>query len=126
HLVPLRSGLTVGAPWITWLLMPSFGYGVTGAAPYRRSTFVSFSQNNAVGALPSGPASASSSSCPSHGCSIPTDVSPVAAMPGRVASSSQDQVLRNQAVGSTCSVSVSGPALVTEILIRMSSGSALA
>ncbi len=34
----------------------------------------------------------------------------------------QDQVLRNQDVGSTCSVSVAAPALVTEIAIRSSSG----
>ena len=43
-----------------------------------------------------------------------------------LAEPSQDQVLRNQAVGSTCSVSASGPALVTEIVISRSSGSALA
>ena len=77
HLVPLRSGLTVAAPWITWSLMPSFGYGVTGAAPNRRWVFVSFSQNRAAGAAPSGPApsgavpsgaaSASSSSRPRNG-----------------------------------------------------------
>ena len=28
HLVPTRSGLTVAAPWTTWSLIPSFGYGV--------------------------------------------------------------------------------------------------
>ena len=55
-----------------------------------------------------------------------TDRSPEAriATPGSVAS--QDQVLRNQAVGSTCSVSASGPALVTWIAISRSSGQALA
>ena len=39
---------------------------------------------------------------------------------------SQDQVLRNHAVGSTCSCASSGPALVTSMVIRMSSGPALA
>ena len=116
----------MGAPLTTWSLIPSFGYGVIGSAPYRRFRLVSFSQNKATGSAPSGPESASSSSDPSHGCSIPADVSPVAAMAGLGASISQDQVLRNQAVGSTCSVSVSGPALVTEIFISRSSGSALA
>jgi hypothetical protein len=82
--------------------MPSFGYGVIGSTPYRRLRFDSFSQNNAAGAVPpSGAASARSSSRPSHGWSIPTDVSPVAAMRGRGASISHDQVLRNQAVGNT-------------------------
>ena len=126
HLVPLRSGLTVAAPWITWSLMPSLGYGVIGSAPYRRFRLVSFSQNNAAGAAPSGPESAISSSEPSHGCSIPTAPSPVADRVGLGSSSSQDQVLRNQAVGSTCRVSASGPLLVTEIFISRSSGSALA
>ena len=45
---------------------------------------------------------------------------------GLGALTSHDQVLRNQAVGSTCSVSASGPALVTWIDMRMSWGSALA
>ena len=45
---------------------------------------------------------------------------------GRAASSSQDQVLRNQAVGSTCSVAASGPALVTRTVMSRSVGSALA
>ena len=46
--------------------------------------------------------------------------------PAWAALTSHDQVLRNQAVGSTCSVSASGPALVTWIDIRRSWGSALA
>ena len=41
-------------------------------------------------------------------------------------SSSQAQVLRYQAVGSTCRVAGSGPALVTRIRISRSSGLALA
>src|SRR5215475_5289983 len=106
--------------------MPSFGYGVTGGAPNSRVTLVSFSQNSASGTRLSGPRPAISSSDPSHGCSIPTAASPVAAMDGLDSVVSQDQVLRNQAVGSTCSVSASGPWLVTEIVISRSSGPALA
>jgi hypothetical protein len=67
HLVPVRPGLTVAAPPITWSLMPSFGYGVTGAAPNSLATFVSFSQNSAVGTVPSGPAPATSSMSPQNG-----------------------------------------------------------
>ncbi len=55
-----------------------------------------------------------------------TDRSPEARKAGRGSSSPQDQVLRNQAVGSTCSVSDSGPALVTWMAISRSSGLALA
>ena len=57
---------------------------------------------------------------------MPTAVGLVAASSGLGASTSQDQVLRNHAVGSTCNMSGSGPALVTWIEIRMSWGSALA
>src|SRR6266516_451552 len=106
--------------------MPSFGYGVTGAAPYRRLTLVSFSQNSSAGAEPSGAVPASSSNGPRNGCLIPADVSPVASIVGLGWSTSHDHVLRNQAVGSTCSVSASGPALATEIAISKSSGPALA
>ncbi len=51
---------------------------------------------------------------------------PVAASSGLAALVSQDQVLRNQAVGSTCRVSVSAPALVTRTTISRSVGLALA
>ncbi len=44
--------------------------------------------------------------------------------PGFTMPWSHDQVLRNQAVGSTWMVSVSGPALVTVIVISRSVGSA--
>ena len=44
---------------------------------------------------------------------------------GRGASTSQLHVLRYQAVGRTCSVSASGPALVTRTTISRSNGSAL-
>ena len=55
-----------------------------------------------------------------------TDRSPEARSAGRGSLSPQDQVLRNQAVGSTCTVSASGPALVTWMAISRSSGPALA
>src|SRR5215831_9519839 len=106
--------------------MPSFGYGVTGAAPYRRLRLVSFSQNRRVGAAPSGALPATSSRVPRNGCSIRADAVPDAAMTGLGAPRSQDQVLRNHAVGSTCRVSVSGPALVNVMAISTSVGSAFA
>ncbi len=55
-----------------------------------------------------------------------TDRSPDARSAGRGSSSPQDQVLRNQAVGSTWMVSASGPAFVTWMAISRSSGLALA
>src|SRR5208283_6023683 len=112
HLVPSPTGLTVAAPWITWSLMPSLGYGVTGAAPYNRARLVSFSQNSSCGPVPSGPAAAMSSRVPRNGWSMATDRSPEDRSPGRASPSPQDQVLRNHAVGSTWTVSASGPALV--------------
>ena len=51
---------------------------------------------------------------------------PAPASTGLGAPVSQDQVLRNHAVGSTCTVSASGPALVTRTVISTSAGSALA
>src|SRR5487761_387159 len=126
HFVPVRPGFTVGAPLTTWSLMPSFGYGVTGCAPNSRRRLVSFSQNSCAGSAPSGPGPAVSSSGPRNGWPTATDEASVAAIDGRGAPISQDQVLRNQAVGSTCSVAGSGLALVTEIAISRSSGSAFA
>ena len=67
HLVPVRSGFTVSAPLTTWSLMPSFGYGVSGAAPNSFWSLVSFSQNSAIGIVPSGPRPASSSIGPTNG-----------------------------------------------------------
>ena len=52
-----------------------------------------------------------------------TDDPPVPTSIGLAACSSQDQVLRNHAVGSTCNVSASGPALVTSMVISTSVGS---
>ena len=66
-LVPVRSGFTVAFPLTTWSLMPSFGYGVNGAEPNSRWSFVSFSQNTAVGWVPSGPGPAISSIGPTNG-----------------------------------------------------------
>ena len=109
--------------------MPSFGNGVAGAAPNRRLTLVSFSQNSSAGAVPSGASPASSSRVPRNGCSTRADAAPAAApaaMTGLGAPRSQDQVLRNHAVGSTCRVSVSGPALVTVTAMSTSVGSAFA
>src|ERR1700733_5103936 len=113
--------------------MPSFGNGVTAVAPNRRVTLVSFSQNSGSGLLPSGAGPARSSSEPRNGCSVVMAaaaapaaapvLAPAPASLGLGAPSSQDQVLRNHAVGSTCTVSTSGPALVTRIVIRMSVGS---
>ena len=57
---------------------------------------------------------------------VPGGAASAAPRAGLGESKSQDQVLRNQAVGKTCRVSVSGPALVTVIAISRSSGSALA
>src|SRR5260370_38207728 len=123
HLVPRRSGLTVAAPLITWSLMPSFGYGVTGAAPNSRAVLVSFSQNSGVGRGPSGPAPARSSSSVPNGWSMRTATAPAgassaAARAGRGPPPAQDQVLRNPAVGSTCRVAAAGPALVAWLPIR--------
>src|ERR1035438_8467066 len=106
--------------------MPSFGYGVTGAAPNRRCVLVSFSQNSAAGAVPSGPGPAISSNWPRNGCSTRIAPAPAAAKAGPGAPSSQDHVLRDQAGGSTCTVAGSGPALVTETVISRSSALALA
>ena len=51
--VPTPSGLTVGAPPMTWSLIPSFGYGVIDGARRRSAArFVSFSQKSSVGWRP--------------------------------------------------------------------------
>src|ERR1700761_3325463 len=131
HLVPVWSGFTVAAPLTTWSLIPSLGYLVTDGQPKSRWLLVSFSQNRVCGAVPSEAWPASSSSEPSQGCwtSTPLAASPVppAAMDsdGLGSFDSHDQVLRNQAVGSTCTVSASGPALVIRISISRSAASSL-
>ena len=107
--------------------MPSFGYGVSGAVPNSRATLVSFSQKSTVGPDPPGPFPAISSRSPPNGWMIRTAPGPSAVISGRPESEPpQDQVLRNQAVGSTWRVCVSGPAFVTEIAMSRSSGLALA
>ena len=124
--VPWCSGLTVAAPATTWSLIPSFGYGGLVSEPYSRASFVSFSQKSAVGAVPSGPGPASSSRSPRNGWSMAMAASSRSQRRGLAASTSQLHVLRNQAVGRTCSVSVSGPALVIWTVINRSVGLALA
>ena len=86
--------------------------------------FVSLSQNRSVGAAPSGPSPATSSSSPNSGWSISIVDAVARSRELRASrpSSSHDQVLRNQAVGSTWSVSVSGPALVTRTVMSRSVG----
>ena len=98
--------------------------------PNSRSALVSFSQNSGVGVtalvtVPSSAASASSSSGPRKGCSISTAPSGPSCMTGLGAPFSHDQVLRNQAVGSTCSVSGSSPTLVAVISTSSSCASSL-
>jgi hypothetical protein len=128
HLVPVRAGLTVAAPPTTWSPIPSFGYGVTGSLPNNSASLVSLSQKSSSGAVPSVPGPASSSSSPANGCWTLTaaQLSPGTAVSAGLLVPSQAQVLRNQVVGSTCTVAWSGPALVTLIRIKMSSGLALA
>ena len=133
HLVPVCCGFTVGAPPTTWSLMPSFGYGVTEGQPKSRWLLVSFSQNSGLGAVPSDAVAASSSSGPRNGCSISTPLAESSAPPVPFAAifmtgfaeSSHDHVLRNQAVGSTCTVSASWPAFVTLTSISNSAASSL-
>jgi hypothetical protein len=76
--------------------------------------------------VPSGAGPASSSREPRKGCSAVIAEPPAPASTGLAAFSSHDQVLRNHAVGRTCTVSASGPALVTRTVIKTSVGSALA
>ena len=111
--------------------MPSLGNGVSASPPNSLATLVSFSQKSVAGGAPSGPSAASSSIGPTKGCVSVTRASPPAVSSGLPApppagSPANDQVLRNQAVGSTCNSASSGPALVTSMLIRMSSGPDLA
>ena len=112
-------------PWTTQLLMPSFTYG---RRVRRRRTaarvLVSFSVNSSVGRAVADRGSARRAS----GCDAIATAPRIAAASaaGRGPSAPQDQVLRNQSVGSTCSVAASGPRLWTVIWIRMSSGDAFA
>src|SRR6266540_6369073 len=108
HLVPRRAGLTVAAPDTTWSLIPSLGYGVSAATPYRRCVLVAFSQNSSAGSVPSGPGAASSSSSPRTEWAMPTLAGPVAASSGLAASGCHAQVLRNQTVGRTLEYLVLG------------------
>ena len=84
---------------------------------------VSFSQNSSSGAVPSGPGPASSSSSPRNGCGTATDrragrrPAPAPRLPGVPGPG-----VAEPEVGSTCSTSASGPALVTCTVISRSSG----
>ena len=131
HLVPACCGFTVAAPLTTWSLMPSFGNLVTGWQLKTRSLLVSFSQNSGVGTVPSDAGPASSSSAPRKGWSMSTvlAVSSAASLAASrsdgLAEPSQDQVLRNHAVGSTWIVSASRPSFVTLISTSRSAASSL-
>ena len=124
-LVPRPSGLTVSAPETTWSLMPSFGYGVSGGAPYRRAVFVSLSQKTARGGTPSGPAAASSR-YPSSRWSSTTTASPSSARTGTGWSAYHLHRLRNHSVGSTSMVASSGPRFSTVMLASTSVGETFA
>ena len=113
--MPVRAGLTVSAPAITWSLIPSFGYGAPSVPEIRRA-FVSLSQNS------SSPV-ASKRHSPSAPCEASAP-SPSAAIDGRADPSCH--VLRNQSVGSRCSVAASGPRLCAVTRISRSSWSAFA
>ena len=106
--MPTPSGLTVAAPETTWSLIPSFGYGVVAAAPNTRGAFDSFSQRSALGndAVGAGRAvePVAREAVVGNG-----ECRPSPSIRGREPSSPYDQVLRNQSVGSTCSVASSGP-----------------
>ena len=75
--------------------------------------FVSLLQNRSSGSEPSGAGPASSSSAPTSGWLISIVAPAPAFSSGRTSVGSQAHVLRNQTVGSTCSVSAAGPAFVT-------------
>ena len=121
--VPCASGLTESAPETTWSLIPSFGNRGPGL-PKIRSSFVSLSQKRSSGLLPSGAASATSSSGPRNGCSVST-APPSARSSGFSPSTSQAQVFRYHTVGRTWSVSASGPAFVIRTVSSRSCGSGL-
>ncbi len=73
--VPVPPGFTDAAPATTWSPIPSLVNGVVGAAPKRRATFVSFSQNSARGAVPSGAGAACSRAASGPWFSIDTRMS---------------------------------------------------
>src|SRR6185437_1534860 len=113
HLVPVPAGFTLAASPTTWAPIPSLGYGVIGWALNNSRVLVSFSQKRISGDRPSGPEPTIHSRVPASGCSTVTVAWSFANRRGLGEFSSHDQVLRNQAVGSTSMVAWSGPALVT-------------
>ena len=95
-----------------------FGLGAVGGRCWL--TLARLGVGTLIGADPD------SSSSPKSGCSTRTNPGAVWSRLGFDWSGSHDQVFRNQAVGRTCNVAVSGPALVTLTWISTSWGSALA
>src|SRR5258708_20117344 len=113
HLVAVLAGFTLAASLTTWAPIPSLGYGVMAGLPNSSWVLVSFSQKSSSGDRPSGPEPAIHSRSPTRGCSTLTVAWSFAARRGLGEFSSHDQVLRNQAVGSTSRVAWSRPPSVT-------------
>src|SRR5215203_6576210 len=102
--------------------MPSLTYGLGFDPTPKRSRLVSFSVKSQVG-VPS----ASNLRSPSAGCDADTPPPSSARLrEGLGPSALRDHSLRNQIVGSTCSVAASGPRLLTVIRMSRSSGDAFA
>ena len=119
--MPSLSGFTECAPCSTWSLIPSFGYSVSFCPPNSLALLVSLSQNSFSG-FPS-PISTSGADLEW----LATIRSPSNRSVGLGWSSyPQDQVLRNQNVGSTSRVASSGAAFSTVICISRSRGAAFA
>ena len=105
--------------------MPSFGHGVDGARRTGAGCWSRSRRRAASARCRPGPGCRSAPARPETGDRCATErPSPAPAGAWR-RPVSHDQVLRNHAVGSTCSVSASGPALVTRTRISTSVGSCL-
>ena len=106
--------------------MPSFGYGVVAAEPKTRGAFGLVLAEERLGRRAVGPGRAVE---PVAGEPVVGDDERRAvALDPRAARApgSHDHVLRNQSVGSTCSVASSGPWFSSSIRISTSVGEALA
>ena len=103
--------------------MPSFGYGVSGAPPYKRAMLVSLSQNSARRDAV-GPGRASNR-YPASRWSSTTTASP-ASRTGTGWSAYHRHRLRNHSVGSTSIVASSGPRFSTVMLASTSVGETFA
>ena len=117
--MPVAAGFTVGRPWTTWSLMPSFGKGSPGVL-HSSSVLLWLSQNRG-----SGEPSPRSDIVPSAG-SRALRAPSARSITGRCIAGSHDQRLRNQRWGRRWRVAASGPALRTRTAMQMSSGAALA